>query len=80
MTINPPYGRCSSVDAFESHDQQRLLLFHRRTGELMLLVDRSADLWRRLDERPELDLSGEDYLVLESLYRRGFVERGRMSK
>jgi hypothetical protein len=77
MLSPPEYRRCSDVDTFESRDQQRLLLFNHRTGELMLLVHRSADVWRKLDNRTLSATSSEDHLVLESLYRRGFIERGK---
>jgi hypothetical protein len=68
------YRRVSSVDVFESGDGRRLLVFGRRTGELMVLVDRSADLWRALAGAAPLDAGPDDRLVLESWRRRGFVE------
>lgn len=71
---NPEYNRCGGVDTFESRDRQRILIFNRRTGELMMLVSRSADLWRSLGTTEETDLAPADHLVLESLRRRGFIE------
>ncbi len=68
------YRPFNHVDTFESRDRQRLLIFSRRTGELMLLVNRSADLWRTLNGESPLEPAPADRLVLESLRRRGFVE------
>lgn len=71
------YNRCFDVETFESRDQQRILLFNHHNGELVVLVDQSADLWQKLDGRISQEISPEDKLLLESLYRRGFVDRGK---
>jgi hypothetical protein len=67
------YKRRKDVETFESLDGRRILLFNRCTGELMLLVSRSVDLWRGLEGGRQTELIKDDNLVLESLYRRGFV-------
>jgi hypothetical protein len=80
MTRNQAYHHSRNVDSFESQDRQRLLLFKRDTGELLLLLDRSAELWRALNEGELSDLNPEDYLILESFFRKGFVEPREKSK
>lgn len=68
------HAYCSvDVDVFESADAQRLVLFQRQTGELMLLVGRSVELWRALAQGAEIDHNAEDRLLLGTLRRRGFV-------
>lgn len=77
MNIRQNYRLSSDVDVFESHDGQRILLFKRQTGELLLLLDHSVEVWRSLKRSVRAELNGDDRLILESFCLRGFIERGR---
>lgn len=74
MSVPRLEASCSvDVDVFQSVDEQRLVLFQRQTGELMLLVGRSVELWRALAQGTETAHNAEDRLLLGTWRRRGFV-------